>query len=106
MSLDDFGSDYSSFLYFKHLPLDKVKIDKSFVKDIFSEEGYKNRAIIHAIFTMADKLNIDVICEGVETKEQYLYLFKNNISFVQGYYFSEPITWMDLEHNNLFRMRA
>ena len=73
ISIDDFGTGYSSLSYIKDLPIDKLKIDKSFVQD----EIDKKETIITSIIVMAKKLNMRVVAEGVETKEQYLYL-KNN----------------------------
>lgn len=101
VSLDDFGSGYSSLVYFKQLPIDKLKIDKTFLQDINSEQGTKDQAIVKAISTMAKELNIEVVCEGLETKEQYLYLLKNNLMLAQGYYFSKPVIAIELEKSGL-----
>jgi EAL domain-containing protein (putative c-di-GMP-specific phosphodiesterase class I) len=87
ISIDDFGTGYSSLSYIKDLPIDKLKIDKSFVQD----EIDKKETIITSIIVMAKKLNMRVVAEGVETKEQYLYLKNNQCDQVQGYYFSRPV---------------
>lgn len=87
ISIDDFGTGYSSLSYLKDLPVDKLKIDKSFVQD----DLYKRETIISSIITMAKTLNVKVVAEGVETKEQYLYLKNNQCDQIQGYYFSRPV---------------
>jgi len=87
ISIDDFGTGYSSLSYIKDLPIDKLKIDKSFVQD----EIDKKETIITSIIVMAKKLNMRVVAEGVETKEQYLYLKNNQCDQMQGYYFSRPV---------------
>ncbi|MGG0720000.1 EAL domain-containing protein [Robertmurraya massiliosenegalensis] len=98
ISLDDFCSGYSSMIYFKHLPIDKIKLDKTFIQGVHSKDGKKDQAILKAIFSLAKELDLNIICEGVETKEQALYLLKNNLIFVQGNYFSKPVSSMELEN--------
>jgi diguanylate cyclase (GGDEF)-like protein/PAS domain S-box-containing protein len=87
ISIDDFGTGYSSLSYLKILPVDKLKIDKSFVQQ---DELHRKDSIIASIISMAKKLKLKVVAEGVETKAQYLYLKNNNCEQVQGYYFSRP----------------
>ncbi|TKC15342.1 bifunctional diguanylate cyclase/phosphodiesterase [Robertmurraya kyonggiensis] len=97
VSLDDFGSGYSSLIYFKQLPIDKIKIDKTFIQDVVNENGKKAQTVINAVLFLAKELHLDVVCEGVETEEQLIYLLKSNLTYAQGYYFSKPITDIEIE---------
>ena len=89
LSIDDFGTGYSSLSYLKRFPVDILKVDRSFVKDI--PEDSNDMEITAAIIAMAQKLNLEVVAEGVETKEQVDFLANNNCYVVQGYYYSPPI---------------
>ena len=94
-SLDDFGTEYSSLQYLKKLPLNQLKIDQSFVRDIATDTS--DRAIVRTIVTMALSLDIDVIAEGVETEEQRKFLLDNGYLQYQGYFFSKPLPIDELE---------
>ncbi|QEY58902.1 EAL domain-containing protein [Pseudomonas sp. C27(2019)] len=88
--LDDFGTGYSSLSYLKRFPMDKVKIDKSFIRDLYIDKS--DRALVEAIITMANSLGLKVVAEGVEDEQQLAILREIGCGFVQGYYFSRPIT--------------
>lgn len=95
LALDDFGTGYSSLSYLKILPIDSLKIDKSFIDGIVIEE--KSEYIIDSIIELAHYLNLIVVAEGVETKEQYDYLKSTNCDLIQGYYFSRPLEFPEAE---------
>lgn len=88
ISIDDFGTGYSSLSYLKRLPLDRLKIDRSFVSDIVTDSS--DYAIVTAIIAMANGLEMDVVAEGVENKDQLDLLMKRGCQHFQGYYFSKP----------------
>ncbi|HLF96001.1 MAG TPA: EAL domain-containing protein [Methylococcaceae bacterium] len=94
ISIDDFGTGYSSLSQLKNFPFDKLKIDKSFVCDGSTDSD--NTAIMLTIIAIAKNMNLKVIAEGVETREQYEYLQKNDCDEMQGYYFSRPLAADDL----------
>ncbi len=89
ISLDDFGTSYSSLSYLKNLPIDILKIDKSFIKN--TEHDIKDSAITKTIVTLAKELNLKVIAEGVETKEQVNLLEDLSCDFAQGFYYHKPL---------------
>lgn len=89
IALDDFGTGYSSLGYLKNFPIDTLKIDRSFMVDILSNKN--NAAITSTIITLAQNLDLNVIAEGVETKEQLEFLAERNCFNIQGYYYSKPL---------------
>nr|WP_306812816.1 GGDEF domain-containing phosphodiesterase [Paenibacillus soyae] len=89
ISVDDFGTGYSSFHYLKNFPIDRLKIDRSFVRDI--QQDPSDAEIVAAIIAMAHNLNIQVIAEGVETEGQMEFLRKHQCDEMQGYFWSPPV---------------
>jgi diguanylate cyclase len=92
VSMDDFGTGYSSLGYLHRLSIDRLKIDKSFI-----HEMYKNEAIVSTIISMAQHLQLKVIAEGVETDEQLNLITKLGCEEIQGFYFSKPLSSEDFE---------
>jgi diguanylate cyclase (GGDEF)-like protein len=90
ISIDDFGTGFSSLVYLKKLPIDELKIDRSFVSDL--EANTDDQAIIQAILGLAKNLNISIIAEGVETQDQQAFLVDNACTYAQGYYFDKPMS--------------
>ncbi|EMI9088926.1 EAL domain-containing protein [Bacillus cereus group sp. RP37] len=94
--LDDFGTGYSSLSYLKTYPIDTLKIDRSFMEGIHVDERDTN--ITAAIIHLAHTLELNVIAEGVEKAEQIQFLKEKNVKFVQGYYYSRPLSKYDVEN--------
>lgn len=86
--MDDFGTGYSSLMMLHTVPIDVMKLDKSFIDDYADEKG---SSIIQCVLNLAKMLKIPVVAEGVETKEQYIYLKDSGCDVIQGYYFSKPV---------------
>ncbi|MDJ0985331.1 MAG: bifunctional diguanylate cyclase/phosphodiesterase [Desulfobacterales bacterium] len=94
--IDDFGTGYSSLSYLQRLPIDTLKVDRSFVSRIKSEPD-GNRNIVEAIISLAHRLKMMVVAEGVETEEQFAILLEMNCQFGQGYLFSKPLSKADVD---------
>ena len=90
VALDDFGTDYSSLSQLSSLPIDKLKVDQSFVRSIESDQA--SRAVIEAIIALGRSLKLEVIGEGVESEQTLRYLHEHGCNHAQGYWFSEPLT--------------
>ncbi|WP_194789371.1 putative bifunctional diguanylate cyclase/phosphodiesterase [Pseudomonas sp. UFMG81] len=94
LSIDDFGTGYSSLAYLKRLPLDVLKVDRSFVQDVPASQ--KDREIVQAIIIMAHTLHLKVVTEGVETQEQREFLAAHGCDYLQGYLLSRPVPFAEL----------
>lgn len=93
VSIDDFGSGYSSLNYLSHLPINKLKIDRSFLIEL----NERNKAVVKAIVALAQNLNIEVLAEGIESKEHISFLKTLNCQYGQGYYYFKPLPAKSLE---------
>lgn len=95
LSIDDFGTGYSSLSYLKSFPIDRIKIDRSFIKDINDSDDANK--IVLAIISMAQSLNMSTISEGIELIEQQKFLQNHHCDELQGFLFSKPLSYKDLE---------
>ena len=95
LSIDDFGTGYSSLSYLKKLPVNKLKIDRSFIKDI--PKNKEDKVLTVAIVSMAKSMKLDVVAEGVETEEQRQFLESVGCHIMQGYLFEKPMPASDIE---------
>ncbi|MCK5665812.1 MAG: EAL domain-containing protein, partial [Thiotrichaceae bacterium] len=101
-SIDDFGTGYSSLSYLKSLPVNMLKIDRSFIEELTKNKN--NDAIVDTIIVMARHMGLEVLAEGVETKVQLDFLKQHDCHFYQGYYFSKPLAidnFIDLLSNQV-----
>src|ERR1700730_11556060 len=90
LAIDDFGTGYSSLAQIKRFPIDTIKIDRSFIREIPRDE--EDMAITRAIIAMGRSLSLTVVAEGVETKEQQSFMRQFACDEIQGFYFSRPVT--------------
>ncbi|MCR5830646.1 MAG: bifunctional diguanylate cyclase/phosphodiesterase [Lachnospiraceae bacterium] len=95
ISLDDFGTGFSSLSYLKQLPIDTLKIDKSFIETAVKDES--SSIIYESVIQMSQKLGFETVAEGVETREQFNYLREKNIDIIQGYLLGKPISKVEFE---------
>ncbi|RXI24621.1 EAL domain-containing protein, partial [Aliarcobacter skirrowii] len=95
ISLDDFGTGYSSLQYLRNLPLNQVKIDRVFVNNILNNKN--DVAIVKSILLLAESLNLEVVAEGVETKEHYKFLIELGCKLFQGFYLAKPSKIEDID---------
>jgi CheY-like chemotaxis protein len=95
MSLDDFGTGYSSLSYLKRFPLDELKVDQSFIRDVTTSPD--DAAIVRAIISMGHSLGLDLVAEGVETAAQLAWLQRERCDQIQGHYFSHPVPAPEFE---------
>src|SRR6185436_6279564 len=93
LAIDDFGTGYSSLAHLKRFPIDTLKVDRSFIREI--PQDAEDRAIAEAIIAMGKTLSLTVVAEGVETSEQQAFLSERSCDEMQGYYFSTPVAASD-----------
>jgi EAL domain-containing protein (putative c-di-GMP-specific phosphodiesterase class I) len=94
-SMDDFGTGQSSLTYLKHLPLDQIKVDQHFVRNVVTDPV--DAIMVGTIICMANNLGLEVISEGVETEEQMAFLMEHGCNAFQGYLFSKPVSLEEFE---------
>jgi len=95
IALDDFGTGYSSLTYLHTLPFDILKMDREFIKNIKAED--EDSFIYKSVIDLAHNMNLNIVAEGIETKEQRDFLLKNYCDIGQGYYFSKPVSAYEIE---------
>jgi EAL domain-containing protein (putative c-di-GMP-specific phosphodiesterase class I) len=96
IAIDDFGTGYSSLNYLTFLPIDKIKLDQSLNNKFLYEESSK---VVDSIISLAHNLNLEVVAEGIETRDQMEKLCLGHCDYIQGYYFSKPIEAFVVEEN-------
>jgi EAL domain-containing protein (putative c-di-GMP-specific phosphodiesterase class I) len=89
VAIDDFGTGYSSLAYLKRFPIQTLKIDRAFIKDML--DNPQDRAIVNAIIVMAQAMNMEVLAEGVESVDQLEYLLARGCDRAQGFHFGRPV---------------
>ena len=89
LSIDDFGTGYSSLSYLRRLPLDELKIDRSFFVSLFEDE--KSRALVSSLIYLSRNMHLRTVAEGVETKKQLQFLQEEGCDLYQGYLYSPPV---------------
>lgn len=94
IALDDFGTGYSSLSYLRQFPIDSLKIDQSFIKQLFTDPN--DASIVSAIIALSKSLNLQVVAEGVETKEMAEFLLNNGCDIGQGYLYAKPMPAAEL----------
>lgn len=90
-SMDDFGTGYSSLSYLRQLPIDEIKIDKSFISELHHLEQEEDRCFVETIFAIAKNLKLNIVAEGIENEEQLKFIVGQKCDVLQGYYFSIPV---------------
>ena len=100
LALDDFGTGYSSLSYLAYIPFGKVKLDRSLTGRFLETDNFlgdENLETMTSLIELFHSLNLPVVAEGIETKEQYIKLKENDCDYIQGYLFSKPVDKYELE---------
>ncbi len=94
--LDDFGTGYSSLSQLARVPINAIKLDQSFVRDVTSQQV--SQSLVRAIVAVARALDLQVIAEGIETREELQFVQENGADIIQGYYYARPMPVAEFEH--------
>jgi EAL domain-containing protein (putative c-di-GMP-specific phosphodiesterase class I) len=95
-SIDDFGTGYSSLSYLHQLPIDELKIDKSFVRNI--SDSSENEVIVDTIIVMAQQLGLKIVAEGIQSADEFAYLKQRQCDYFQGYHFARPLPFREFSN--------